>query len=300
MPTQASWPVIPKDAIDYFRRAFAEANRVATERIVNVPNIRETSLDDALVDALIPFSPPKRLKSGAVVEMDVHNIGGLRRIYHWETADIAVLVFVYRGRQMIAQKIGMLQTKRLFPANNDVLDDDPEGFRFGMNAFLNRDSRSPLAVLNRDFVFNNACVYGSLKARSDQVNTINELNQRFGESVFYMLYNPPTIPMTVKYPVNTKRVVISVKLGCRVFYSKEVHALLKTLQKGHSPTLKAVMAGGGASKWRVEEWVADHLLTCKVGQRFDKSMEDQIYMLLERRSGPIGAAIAVSIALPKD
>jgi len=131
------WPVIPKDAIEYFRGAFAEANRVASERIVNVPNIRETSLDDALVDALIPFSPPKRLRSGAVVEMDIHNIGG-RRVYRWETADIAVLVFIYRGRQMVAQKIGMLQTKRLFPKNNDVLDDDPEGFRYGMNAFLNR------------------------------------------------------------------------------------------------------------------------------------------------------------------
>src|SRR2546425_9621777 len=118
------WPVIPKDALEHFRTAFAEANRVATERIVNVPNIRETSLDDALVDALIPFSPPRRLQSGAVVEMNIHNIGGLRRLYRWETADIAVLVFIYRGRQMVAQKIGMLQTKRLFPKNNDVLDDD--------------------------------------------------------------------------------------------------------------------------------------------------------------------------------
>jgi len=53
------WPVIPKDAIEYFRSAFAEANRVTTERIVTVPNIRETTLDDTLVDALIPFSPPK-------------------------------------------------------------------------------------------------------------------------------------------------------------------------------------------------------------------------------------------------
>jgi hypothetical protein len=72
------WPVIPKDAVEYFRAAFAEANRAVTERIVNVPNIRETSLDDALIDALTPFSPPRRLKSGAIVEMAIHNIGGLR------------------------------------------------------------------------------------------------------------------------------------------------------------------------------------------------------------------------------
>src|SRR5215467_8019358 len=91
MPTtQVAWPAIPSDAIEYFRQAFFEANRIATEHIVNVPNIRETSLDDVLVNALIPFSPPKRLRSGAVVEMDIHNIGG-RRVYRWETADIAVL-----------------------------------------------------------------------------------------------------------------------------------------------------------------------------------------------------------------
>lgn len=293
------WPVIPKDAIEYFRGAFAEANRIATERILNVPNIRETSLDDALVDALIPFSPPKLLRSGAVVEMDIHNIGGLRRLYHWETADIAVLVFIYRGRRLVAQKIGMLQTKRLFPKNNDVLDDDPEGFRYGMNAFLKRDTQSPLAVLNRKFVFDRSCLYASLKAESTQIETINQMNRRFGESVFYMFYNPPTVPMTVKYPVRSRRGVTIVKLGCRVSSSKEVHAVLGALTKDHSPSLRAIVKGCTASNWCLEEWVADHLLVCKVGQRFDER-EDEVYMLLERRSGPIGAAIAVSIALPKD
>ena len=252
------------------------------------------------MDALIPFSPPKLLKSGAVVEMDIHNIGGLRRLHKWETADIAVLVFIYRGRQMIAQKIGMLQTKRLFPKNNDVVDDDPEGFRYGMNAFLNRDARSPLAVLNREFVFDQSCMYGSLSAGSDQVDIINQLNQHFGEAVFYMFYNPSTVPMTVRYPVSTKRTISNVKLGCRVFSTSEVHAVLDTMKKGQSPTLKAIADGGAATNWRLEAWVADHLLVCKVGQRFEESMQDKVSMLLERRTGPIGAAIAVSIALPND
>jgi hypothetical protein len=295
-----AWPVIPKDAIEHFRTAFAEANRVSTERIGTVPNIRETTLDDTLVDALIPFSPPKLLKSGAVVEMDIHNIGGLRRLHKWETADIAIIVFIYRRKRMIAQKIGMLQTKRLFPKNNDVVDDDPEGFRYGMNAFLNRDARSPLAVLNREFVFDQSCIYGSLSAGSDQVGTINQLNQRLGESIFYMFYNPSTVPMTVRYPVGSKRSVSNVKLGCRVVSSPEVHSVLDGIKKGESPTLKAITDGGAASNWRLEEWVADHLLVCKVGQRFDESMHDKVNMLLERRTGPIGAAIAVSIALPGD
>jgi hypothetical protein len=221
-------------------------------------------------------------------------------LQHWETADIAVLVFIYRGRRMVAQKIGMLQTKRLFPKNNEVLDDDAVGFRYGMNAFLNRDAQSPLGVLNREFVFDRSCVYGALKAQSDQVKIINNLNERAGETVFYMFYNPPTIPVTVRYPVKSRREIMSVKLGCRVFFSKEVHAVLDTLTMGHSPSLKEIMKGGVRSNWHFEEWAADYLLACKVGWRFDESTKDDVLRLLTRRTGPIGAAIAVSIALPND
>ena len=288
------WPSIPKDAIEHFRSAFAVANRAVSQRIANVPNIRETSLDDALIDALIPFSPPKRLRSGAVVEMDIHNIGGLRRLYSWEVADIAILVFIYRGPQLIAQKIGMLQTKRLFPKNNIVLDDDPIGFQYGMNAFLERDKHSPLVTLNRRFVFDPSCLYGSLQAGSDQVEQIDAMNEKFGESVYYMLYNPPKLPMTIRYPVTSRKTVTTVELGCQVHPAQEVHAVLGTLAKGGHPDVNAITKG---TKWRLEEWVADHLLTCKVGRRFDSSDNAKVSMLLERRSGPIGAAIAVSIAL---
>jgi hypothetical protein len=205
---------------------FAEANRVVTEHIVNMPNIRETSLDDLLVNALIPFSAPQSLGSGAIVAMDIHNIGGLRRLHKWETADIAVLVFIYRGSQLVAQKIGMLQTKRLYPKNNDVMDDDPVGFRFGMNAFLNRDSQSPLAVLNKEYIFDRSCIYASLKAKDPQVETINTMNERFDDSIFYMFYNPPSVVVTIRYPLKSRRSVRTVKLGCRVLFSKEVHSVL--------------------------------------------------------------------------
>jgi hypothetical protein len=158
-----TWPDIPEDAIDWFRAVFAEANRKVTERLANVPNIRETALDDGLVEAVIPFSPPRLLPSGAIVEMNVHNIGGLRRLGRWETADIAVLVFVYRAGTLLAQKIGLLQSKRLYPLNNDVEDDDPVGFAYGMNAFLRRDPKSPLGKAHRQFEFSADCTYGALR-----------------------------------------------------------------------------------------------------------------------------------------
>src|SRR5437870_2948973 len=130
------WPTIPQDVVDWLTIAFEEANRQVTERLVNVPNIREPSLDDGLIDALIPLSPPRLLPSGAVVEMQIHNIGGLRRLGRWETADISVFIHVYNRTRAIAQKVGFLQSKRLYPTSNDVDDDDPLSFRLGMNAFI--------------------------------------------------------------------------------------------------------------------------------------------------------------------
>ena len=113
-----------------------------------------------------------------------------------------------------------------------------------------------------------------------------------------MFYNPSTVPVTIRYPVTSKRKVTNPKLGCRVFFSNEVHGVLSKLGDGRSPTLKQIVEGGETSNWRLESWVADLVLACKQGRRFDESMQDKIYMLLERRSGPIGAAIAISIALP--
>jgi hypothetical protein len=132
-----AWPQIPADVVTWFRNVFSEANRRVCERLVNLPNVRETSLDDGLIEALIPETAPTLLPSGAIVRMDTHNIGGLRRIGRppwdfpfgrWETADIAVLVFIYRHETLIAKKIGLLQSKRLYPDNNDVDDEDEAGF----------------------------------------------------------------------------------------------------------------------------------------------------------------------------
>lgn len=65
------WPVIPADVVAWFRGIFADANRHVCERLVNLPNIRETSLDDGLIEALIPDSAPTLLPSGAIIRMDM-------------------------------------------------------------------------------------------------------------------------------------------------------------------------------------------------------------------------------------
>ena len=295
-----TWPVIPEDVIRWVRSVFAEANRKATERLINVPNIRETSLDDGLIEAITPLSAPRLLPSGAVVELQVHNIGGLRRVGKWETADIAILVFVYDQSRLVAQKIGLLQSKRLYPLNGDVDDADPLGFAYGMNAFLHRQPKSPLAVMRRKFEFDESSVYGALYSGDHQVKVINDFNEEFGEAIYYLFYNPPDLPSAMYYPATEVRTVTEPPLGCRVFSAEEVHAVLDTLDNGRSPSIGELQAEADVSNWRLETWVADLLLVCKVGQQFDEGRADLVSRLIERRSGPIGAAIAVSIALPSE
>lgn len=303
------WPRIPEDVVAWFRMAFGQANRRVCERLANLPNIRETSLDDGLIEALIPDSAPTLLPSGAIVRMDTHNIGGLRRLgaphwdwdfpqrRRWETADIAILVFVYRRDALIAKKIGLLQSKRLFPTNEDVDDEDEIGFLHGMNAFIRRDGHQAAATLHRTYRFDETCAYSAINAGDRQVGLIDTLNRDFGKGVYYLLYNPPELPFSVTYPLRQRIRVEDMTVGNRVLDADDVHRVLAGLGDGHSPTFAQLQIGSGARNWPLETWAADLLLTCQVGQQFDDSNDDRVRYFLERRSGPIGAALAVSITL---
>lgn len=305
------WPQIPDDVVAWFRGVFADANRSVCERLVNLPNVRETSLDDGLIEALIPESAPTLLPSGAIVRMDTHNIGGLRRLGgpewdwdrpfrgRWETADIAVLVFVYRGDALIAKKIGLLQSKRLYPENNDVEDEDEIAFRHGMNAFLRRDDQQAAVALHRDFVFDDECVYGAIHAGDRQIKLIDDLNRDFGKAVYYLLYNPHEMPCRVSYPRRQRIRVTDATAGCRVLDADHVHAALAELSEGASPSYSLLKNFGSGSDWPLETWAADLLLTCQVGEQFDDERDGRVHYFLERRSGPIGAALATSITLPE-
>lgn len=302
------WPQIPEDVVVWFRDVFSEANRRVCERLVNLPNVRETSLDDGLIEALIPDTAPTLLPSGAIVRMDTHNIGGLRRLgrpfwdlpfsRRWETADIAILVFVHRREVLIAKKIGLLQSKRLYPDNNDVDDEDEVGFLYGMNAFIRREATQAVGTLHRQFSFSDSCIYGAIKSGSDQIKSIDRLNHTFGKAVYYLLYNPQEIPFSISYPLRERIRITTPTVGCRVFDADEVHQVLAELNEGESPTYEMVKLAGASSDWPLEVWAADFLLTCQVGQQFDDSRDERVRYLLERRSGPIGAALAVSITLP--
>ncbi len=294
------WDQIPDDAVAWFRNAFLKANKTVSEVLLNVPNIRETSLDDGLVEALIPHSAPRLMPSGALVRMHIHNIGGLRRVGRWEAADIALIVYVVRANTIVARKIAFLQSKRLYPTNNDVEPEDPEGFRWGMNALLRPDPSPVSMTIMRRFEFHHHCMYAALKPDSDQMKSINEYLQS-GYDVDYLFYNPHKLPLSVSYPLEKLRILRTAPtVGCRVVDAATVHSILSRLPSGAGPTYNQIERSAGNSHWRLEYWAADLLLSCKVGREFTAAEEDEVARRLERRTGPIGAAIAVYIELPPE
>lgn len=293
------WPKIPDDAIDWFAEALADANAQVTELMTNNPNIRETTLDDALINALHPRTAPVELPSGAIVHIQVHNIGGLRRWGSWETADIACLVRVYDNGKRVGQKIGLLQSKRLFPANNDVIDEDSVGFLFGINPWFDPEPAISFGALHRHFEFNSECTYSSLNAGSDQVGAIEAINARLEDAVSYLFYNPDTLPLKVQYPLRSIKRVEYPGIGCRVYSADHVHHVLNGYEEGEAPTFRGIASPGVGDALRLEDWGA-MLLRCHVGKQLETDDNETIHRLIVRRSGPIAAAIYVSISLNSD
>jgi len=63
--------------------------------------------------------------------MDIHYLGGMRHWGAWEIADIGVIVMLRRRGKVQRSKLGLLQSKRLYPAEQDYEEDQPVDYTDG-------------------------------------------------------------------------------------------------------------------------------------------------------------------------
>ncbi len=294
-------PAFPHEVHRYVAAVFRAANRRVCKKIARVPNCSEPSLDLTLIEHLSQFSGPRVVAPGWAVRIDIHYLGGLRHFYGWEVADIGILVFAKQGASVVAKKTALLQSKRLYPSTGGIAEEAAEDYNIGLGGLLPSIGSAKSLALGHSFQFKESSKYKALKVSDDQYNAIESYEARHKLDVHYLLYNPWALDVTYTYPLTgTVKLGPQGNGGCRVVAAKSLRDGLVSKTKGYSPSFDEIgkIASDGSDThagWRLEHFVSNLLLKCKEGNLFESLDQENIFALFNRRSGPIAAAVAVTV-----
>lgn len=300
MKAMNTLPKFPPAIYKYVRSAFRTANKRVCEKLARVPNCPEQSLDMTLIEYLSSYAAPAVVAPGWFVRIDVHFLGGLRHFYNWEIGDIGVLIFAKRAGTVLSNKVAVLQSKRLYPDQGAVIEQTPEDFNIGMGTLLPGGHEAPLNQSHL-FPFSSASNYRALIVDDNQYKAIRDYEAQRRIPVHYLLYNPWAIPVTYTFPVSgSPKLGRTSNGGVRVAPADRLRAVLAGRNPGYNPSfgdLNHVISAkpAHASGWRLEYFMADLVMKCQQGRLFESVRETDINQLFYRRSGPIAAAIAVTI-----
>jgi hypothetical protein len=295
---------VPPEAIDWVRSVFAHANRSVTGLLSTIPTHHEPELDMALLAALNQ-APPIANPGGWTVYIQTHFLGGRRHFYNWEVADIGFLV-IFRDRGKVLRiKVGLLQSKRLYPIERKQLPDFKEKFQVGFATLLKTPEAFRVLASGRTFSFTDDSAYAAMAVGDEQEKALAAYSKMSGIPVYYLLYNPARIPWTATVPATKLAPYPNVKVGCRVVGAAHLRTALAGKADGYHPTFGDVIAAGepfvGTHRggWRLEHFVADLLMQCREGHVVTGETDHVLENLFYRRSGPIAAAIAVTVEAPE-
>jgi len=301
------FPTLPEDVIDAARAAFSDANDRVSQLLMRQPAMHEEGLDFHLVSKLDEFGA-QILKSGSALVIETHWLGGRRHWGRWEISDIAVVIAVRVHGGLVARKVALLQTKRLYSKEIAVENIDRSDYDIGIGRLIDRTDRMIPLFKQRRFSFTNECVYGAMSSGSKQVQRIDDYVGERGIPVYYALYNPPSLPSSGLHPetggINPLEDNV---VGCRVLKREEVNEILADMPVGATPSFAAMANPKRKSRfdpfavhgWRLETFVADEVMRCREGRLFEDAQDEILASLLYRRSAPITAAIVMTIDLPE-
>jgi hypothetical protein len=294
-------PPFPAEIHRYVASVFGGANRRVCEKIARVPNCSEPSLDLTLLEHLTQFGGPRVVAPGWAVRIDIHYLGGLRHFRSWEVADIGVLVFAKRGALVVAKKTALLQSKRLYPSTGGIVEESREDYSIGFGGLLPSAGSTKSLALAHTFEFKQSSKYKALRVSDDQYKAIESYEEAQQLNVHYLLYNPWAVGATYTYPLTGEaKLGAMANGGCRVVSAKTLRDGLASHASGYSPTfddIRKLSKGGPMAQagWRIEYFVSELLLKCKEGNLFAGLEQENIFSLFNRRSGPIAAAVAVTV-----
>jgi hypothetical protein len=189
------------------------------------------------------------------------------------------LLFFRRAGVLERSKVALLQSKRLYPTNNTVQEEDRVDYEIGFARIADPESLQRSVAVQAEFQFDETCVYGALLANSDQVKAIADYQKKNKTPVYYQLYNPWRTPFTQRIPVSKfARPSGELSLGTRVIPAPEVHKLLASFVDRQKPTLALLKALSADAPygWSLEHFVADLLVGCVEGSLFKDISEERI------------------------
>ncbi len=306
MPTM---PTIPDDVVAWIYKVFDECNQKISKKISRIPTIHETSLDLSFIEALSTYAVPTRFGSGWTVRIDTHFLGSGSHFRSWEVADIGFLVMFRHAGRLVRSKIGLLQSKRLYPDEQEFEEDTPQDYLIGFGRLFESEQTYLQVTESRRFSFSRKSRYKALAVGDDQYKAIEEYERRFKIPVHYLLYNPLRVPSSTVLPRHGPRGPQGpCSAGCRVTPTAAVRRALaqNSRPNRYIPSYGELEFGLGAPfdtdthivGWRLEHFVSQLLIRCHEGYVAENRQDEGLHRVFSLRSGPISSAVAVTFDAP--
>ncbi|GAA1880729.1 hypothetical protein [Asanoa iriomotensis] len=305
---------IPADVRLWLSGVFAGCNERVASTMTQVPTIHEVPLDMTFIQHFLGVSAPRRFPSGWSVEISTHYLGGGRHYgewgdwpRRWEIADIGLLVVYRQGGKVLRSKVALLQSKRLYPDEQPFDEDTPIEYMAGFGRLFHSDEDWAAITEPRIFNFTEGSRYRALLTGVTQYNAIASYERQRNVPVYYLLYNPRQIPSSASVPItDVSEPSGACDVGCRVVPALQLRTALAGQPDGHSPAYEELRASLGEpfapevhpAGWRLEHFVADLLLDCKTGYIAESRSDGGLNYIFNRRTGPIAAALAVTLDAP--
>ncbi len=219
-------------------------------------------------------------------------------------ADIGLLVYVRLGGRVRARKVALLQSKRLFPASGGaVATEARDDYQIGFGRLLPSEEMTVELAKQTTYQFSPSSKYKSLLAADRQSVAIAEFEATRQVPVHYLFYNPWDVPSNVTTPFSVVPKLIGAgNAGIRVVPAALVAQKLAGKAPTHAPSFSELtgLVGEGShlTGWRLDHFVADLVLGCRQGKLIEPEDQTTMRGLFSERSGPISAAIAVTIEGP--
>jgi hypothetical protein len=305
---------IPADVREWLSQTFGACNERVSRLITDVPTTHETPLDMTFIQHFLAVSAPHVFRSGWTVDISTHYLGGGRHWADWpdwprkwEIADIGFLVQYRQAGKLIRSKVALLQSKRLYADELSLDEDVPYDYMVGFGRLFRDDEPWSDVIEPRRFGFSEQSRYQALITRTGQYSAIRDYEDTRKVPVYYMLYNPTTIPTSTVVPIAPGASSSgSLEVGCRIVPAAQLRGVMASAADGSTPSYGDLTARLPApfdqerhrAGWRLEDFVVDLLLECEVGYIANSPSDGGLNYIFNRRTGPISAALALTLDAP--